>query len=81
MTPRQAFAQYREADGLLRPLETPPDAQRVLSLVLESSLSAYDCEFVSLAEEASIPLVTADRGTLSAFPNIAVSLNEYSGLN
>ena len=37
-----------------------------------SHCSAYDCEFVALALELEVPLVTADRQLLRSFPRIAV---------
>ncbi len=48
------------------------DGQAVLSLALESGCSAYDCEFAWLARALRVPLVTADRQVLGAFPDTAV---------
>lgn len=39
----------------------------------QSDCSAYDCEFLSLAEELNINLVTMDKQILRSFPNIAIS--------
>ena len=33
--------------------------------------------FVSLAERLNLPLVTSDKKLLSAFPHIAVSMNDF----
>jgi predicted nucleic acid-binding protein len=46
-------------------------SQHVITLALRSGCSAYDCEFVALAEELGIPLVTSDRQVLQAFPAVA----------
>ena len=43
----------------------------VLDVVESSALTAYDAEFVALADALSVPLVTADKAVLKAFPNRA----------
>jgi predicted nucleic acid-binding protein len=50
----------------------------VLNLVASSTCSAYDCEFVALAEEQRVQLVTLDRQILRDFPGIAVSLGRFT---
>jgi len=52
---------------------------QVLQLVAESTCSAYDCEFVALAQDLSIPLVTVDKRILGQFPQYAISLDEFVG--
>ena len=53
----------------------------VLSLVANSTCTAYDCEFVALAQDLEVPLVTTDRQILDQFPNIAVSLDKFLALS
>jgi predicted nucleic acid-binding protein len=48
-------------------------SHHVLRLAARSGCSAYDCEFVALAEDLRARLVTTDRRLLEAFPSIAVS--------
>jgi predicted nucleic acid-binding protein len=48
-------------------------SQHVLQLAVRSRCSAYDCEFVALAQDLRVPFVTADRQVLAAFPSTAVS--------
>lgn len=55
------------------------DAESVLRLAFSSGCSAYDCEFVALAGKLGVPLVTADRRVLAAFPKVVRSLEEAAG--
>jgi predicted nucleic acid-binding protein len=52
-------------------------SQYVLQLAIRSRCSAYDCEFVALAQDLRVPFVTADRQVLAAFPSTAVSPSEF----
>ena len=45
----------------------------VLQLAVDSGCSAYDCEFVALAEWLDAHLVTFDRAVLRAFPERAMA--------
>jgi predicted nucleic acid-binding protein len=47
------------------------DSRAVLRLAMQSKCSAYDCEYVAVAEAAGVPLVTNDRQILREFPLIA----------
>ena len=55
------------------------DSGQVLQLAAVSGCSAYDCEFVAVAQDLGVPLVTGDRQVLRAFPRVAVSLAEFAG--
>lgn len=46
----------------------------MLELVKASNCSAYDCEFVAVAEALGTTLVITDVKLLKAFPDIARSL-------
>lgn len=52
-------------------------AERVLHLVASSACSAYNCEYVALAEELGVSLVTADRQLSHAFPGRAISPKDF----
>jgi predicted nucleic acid-binding protein len=55
----------------MRDREHAVDSGLVLDCIEHSALSAYDCEFVALAQQLQITLVTADRAIVKAFPMIA----------
>jgi predicted nucleic acid-binding protein len=50
------------------------DTRHFLQLASASRCTAYDCEFVSLAMQLGVKLVTVDTALLRAFPQHAVSL-------
>lgn len=64
---------------LLRGREYEVPTHEILRLVSESKCSAYDCEFIAVAIELKVPLVTVDKQLLREFPGTAVSLNSFSG--
>jgi predicted nucleic acid-binding protein len=74
LTFEQACAVQLEAESLLSGAEHEPDSKRVLELAREGDCSAYDCEFIAVAEQLGSTLVTMDSKLLKAFPRIAKSL-------
>jgi predicted nucleic acid-binding protein len=79
MTLDAATLVMREAESLMRGREYQVPSADVLSLAAASGCSAYDCEFVALARDLGVPLVTSDRAILRAFPRLARSLREFAG--
>jgi predicted nucleic acid-binding protein len=51
---------------------------RVMNMVERSTCSAYDCEYVALAESLGVKLVTADKQICRQFPKIAINLKEFT---
>lgn len=74
---RDAWQAHELAEGLLGANEYSLSGERVLQLVAESPCSAYDCEYVALAEELQVVLVTSDRQLLRAFPRMALSPKDF----
>jgi predicted nucleic acid-binding protein len=66
-----------EAIALMREREFEVSSSQVLSLAALSNCSAYDCEFVALAQALEVPLVTVDRQVLKHFSETAVSLEDF----
>ena len=75
LTFEQALSLQTEAEGLLAGSEYEVESLSVLELVRDSDCSAYDCEFMALAEKLGTKLVTMDKKLLRAFPARAVALN------
>lgn len=59
--------------------EIPVSSNRVLELTSSSSCTAYDCEFVALAQDLGVRLVTADTQILANFPSVAINLEQFIG--
>lgn len=74
-----AWRAHELADALLSGHEFTVPGERVLALIASSPCSAYDCEYVALATELAVPLVTAGRQLLRAFADVAVSPRDFAG--
>jgi predicted nucleic acid-binding protein len=74
----EALVIQEEAEALMLDREFAVPSVSVLSLTDSSTCSAYDCEFVALARQLSVKLVTEDKKILAEFPNVAVSLDQYA---
>jgi predicted nucleic acid-binding protein len=73
-----ALETAREAETLLAGNEFGVETQAVIELAAQSGCSAYDCEFVALAGDLAVPLVTSDRQILAAFPKRAVAIEAFA---
>lgn len=62
------------AEAMLAPMEHEMPMDVALSLAVDKEISAYDAQFVVLADVLNTRLVTEDRRLLEQFPDIAVSL-------
>ncbi len=69
-----AIAIQEEAENLVQDVSLIADSRAILELTHASGCTAYDCEFVALAQELNVPLITNDRQILKAFPDIAIPL-------
>lgn len=75
MTETEATRAVRHAAGLLYGGEFAVADEAVLALVAKSRCSAYDCEFVALAQALGVALITDDKMILQAFPKRCRSLD------
>jgi predicted nucleic acid-binding protein len=72
-----ALEVMRAAETQLRNNEYSVTSANVLQLVEKRNCSAYDCEFVALAHDFGVPLVTMDKKILKNFPETAMSLSDF----
>jgi predicted nucleic acid-binding protein len=78
LTEAEANAAYLNAQKDLDAQEYTVPTERILKLVLASDCTAYDCEYVALAQDMGVPLVTTDKQVLRAFPKNAMSLEHFA---
>ena len=77
MSLESALRALHSAEEVVGGREYRVASESVLELAIGSKCSAYDCEYVALAQDLGVPLVTADKQILKAFPKIAVSLEKF----
>jgi predicted nucleic acid-binding protein len=73
MTLEEALAAASVAEKVLESPAKEVDTGSVLQLAKRSGCTSYDCEFVFVALDLGVRLVTSDRQVLTAFPETAVS--------
>jgi predicted nucleic acid-binding protein len=78
LTEAEANAAYLNVQKDLGAHEFTVPTERILKLVLGSDCTAYDCEYVALAQDLGVPLVTTDKQILREFPKIAVALEKFA---
>ena len=72
--PGQALDIWEKVSGILIENECEPSASKVIGLVSEYGITAYDGQFIAVALEMGIPCVTEDRELQDKFPAIAISM-------
>jgi predicted nucleic acid-binding protein len=74
---QQAKQILQNAMQTLETRQVVPSENEILDLIAGKDCTAYDCEFVALAKQLNIYLVTADKQLLREFPDYTISLEEY----
>ena len=69
---RDGMEAIKRAENLMKGNELQVNSEEVMKLVKQSGCSAYDCEFVHIAQTRSVPLITFDSKILRNFPNVAI---------
>ena len=73
-----ALSVMEEAEELMGAREHQSPSSLMLRLAADSGCSAYDCEFVALAQELGVPLVTADQVLIEKFRPAVVSTQTFT---
>ncbi|SRR5258706_13143945 len=68
---------WMEAEKMMKKKEYPVSTSSILSLVTQSNCSAYDCEYVALAYQLDVKLITYDKQLLKEYPTIAMTAEQY----
>ncbi|OGV71829.1 MAG: hypothetical protein A2269_02580 [Lentisphaerae bacterium RIFOXYA12_FULL_60_10] len=66
------------AESQLAGYEYVIPSRLVMRTVATSTCSAYDCEYVALAEDLNATLVTSDKQVLTEFPSLTKSLKSFA---
>ncbi len=78
LTEEQALTAWANAQQLMAGRESPVEASATLRLAVRTKITAYDAQFVLLAERQGARLLTDDRELLKKFPVIAISLAAFA---
>jgi len=65
------------AESIMAQNEYDISSSQVLALVEKSNCSAYDCEFIALANQLNVQLVTQDKKVLKEFPSSTTSVSDF----
>lgn len=77
LTIDHALTVTRNAESQMMGHEYSVSSHFVLTLAVRSGCSAYDCEYVALAEDLDVPLVTFDGDVAGAFPDRALTPERF----
>jgi len=78
MSLAQAKQTMELAENIWRSREYAVPSDDVLDLAASHKITAYDAEFVVLARELGVPLITFDKPLQRAFPKIAILPEKFA---
>jgi len=73
----EALRSFRRGLGLVKIGDQQSDPVGVLNLCAQSGCTGYDAEFIWMANEMNLRLVTADAALIKSFPNVAVGFEDF----
>jgi len=68
---------WREVRGVLGTRQQIPDPVRSLRLAVELGISGYDAQYLALAAQLHLPLLSCERRLLDALPGRVVNPESY----
>lgn len=74
-----ALTVWRNALSLFASREHPPDLERALALAISHGISAYDAQYVAVAEGLDVALVSEDRKLQRLLPGRVLSMADFTG--
>lgn len=77
MTLKQAQQTMKDPLMVMEGRQVEPSSEKILELLANTQCTAYDGEFIALAYQIGIPLITADKQLLNQFPDVAISLEKF----
>ena len=72
-----ALESVKQAIHVFEDFELDADIDITMSFIKKSRCSSYDCQFVALAYQLNVKLVTYNKQILSEFPDIAIKPEDY----
>jgi predicted nucleic acid-binding protein len=73
----QAEALWHKGLDLLVRAEREADGSALLKLAIEHAISAYDAQYIALAQSLETQCITEDKRLLKTFPDTAVSMKAF----
>ncbi len=73
----QAIGVILNAENQLMNYEYTVNSLKVMEKVKASKCTAYDCEYIALAEALDCNLITNDKKILKNFPEVAIDLKKF----
>jgi predicted nucleic acid-binding protein len=74
---KEADVLWQEALALLTDCELPVDMRKALRASTQFGISAYDAQYIALAQSLGVRCVTEDRRLARAFPDVATSMDAF----
>ncbi len=79
ITPEHALGVWQRVAAILVENESEPSPAKVIDLVAQYGITAYDGQFIALAMEMGIPCITEDQELQEKFRGIALSMDDFLG--